>query len=135
MKFSLALVCLLLLLFSGESQAACAVTTVEDRGADATYVGSCTEDDEDLILTTDSRDHDACLLMSITGSVDVRTSADGTNYSSAALSLNDYGATDGTKALATTAGRWYGFVSKFRSIRVEQVGSTDAEAVMVCFSY
>lgn len=91
-------------------------------------------DDNDVLFTTSDMDRwDACLLMSSAGAVDVLVSLDGTNYSTAPLSLQDFGATDMNPVLVTTTGRVYGFVGKFKYIKVLQNGATAATAAMNCW--
>lgn len=63
-------------------------------------------------------------LMSTQGAMDVYVSLDGTNFTTAPLSLTDQGATDAVPVIETVANRMYGFRGKFRSVRVLQKGAT-----------
>ena len=120
-------------LWSPEAEAVCATQTFVDSGTHALWTNDCTDDNEVLIQTTDVSRFDACFLMSTTGAVDVFVSLDGTNYATAALSLEDKGATSTAPVLVTAALRVYGFVAKFRRIRVIQNGATDAAASLLCW--
>jgi hypothetical protein len=64
------------------------------------------------------------MLMSTTGAMDVFVTLDGTNWSTAPLSLTDLGATTQDPVLVTTANRMYGFFGLFRGVRVLQNGAT-----------
>ena len=135
--FALLLACL----WAVPSHAACTDTDGDGnngtRARHTTHVdiftGSCTLDDEVIIQTGDTLNEKACLLTTTAGAADVFVSLDGTNYSTAALKMQDYGASDTTPALVTVAGRVYGFVARFWKIRVTQNGATDASAVLVCW--
>lgn len=129
-----ALFCLALLA-APEAGATCSTQSVDTTGTAIIYSNDCTDDNEVLIQTADMLRYDSCLVMSTTGAVDIFVSIDGTNYSTAALSLQDYGATTTNPVLVTVADRVYGFVSKFRFIRVLQNGVTDAAASLVCWRY
>jgi len=126
---------LLLAVPEKEAQAACSTQSVDVTGTAIIYSNDCTNDNEVLVQTGDMLRYDSCLVMSTTGAVDIFVSIDGTNYSTAALSLQDYGATTTNPVLLTVADRVYGFVSKFRFIRVLQNGAADAEASLVCWMY
>lgn len=97
------------------------------------YYGSASADNGVLFTSGDLSRFDACVLMSTTGSVDVYASLDGTNYATTALSLEDKGATSLDPVLQTSALRVYGFVGKFLSVRVLQVGATAAAASLNCW--
>lgn len=126
-----------------EAQAACTDNatgtpvwaSVNATGNYVRFTGDCTEDDEVLIWTNDVSQYDACVLMSTTGAVDVLVSLDGTNFSTAALSLQDFGAEDTVPVLVTVALRVYGFVGKFRAIKVLENGTTDAAASLNCWKF
>jgi len=51
MKYVLILCCLFLYLLPGKSEAACTAQVTNDQGAYIIYTGSCTEDNEALIVT------------------------------------------------------------------------------------
>ena len=97
------------------------------------FTGTGTNDNDVLFVTSDMDRWDACLLMSSAGAVDVLVSLDGSTYSTAPLSLQDFGATDMNPVLVTTTGRVYGFVGKFKYIKVLQNGATAATAAMNCW--
>lgn len=131
--------------FSSGSQAACT-----DNISDATVVASslqvlanhvsfegvCENDDEELIVTNDVSQFNACVLMSTAGAVDVLVSLDGTTFSTDPISLEDRGAADLTPVLVTTAGRLYAFgMIGVRRIKVVQNGATGAEATLNCGNF
>lgn len=117
------------------AEATCTDQTVSAQSSSIIYGGSCTDDNEVLLTTGDMTRYDACMLMSTTGSVDVVASIDGTNYSTAPISLVDMGATNTDPVLATVALRVYAFAAKFLRIRVVQTGATDAAASLRCWAY
>lgn len=106
---------------------------VEDLGTHVRYYGTGANDNDVLFTTGDISRYDACTIMSTDGAVDVFVSLDGTNYSTAALSLQDFGATSTDPVLVTAADRVYGFVIKARLIRVLQNGATASAASMSCW--
>lgn len=110
-----------------------ASAAVEDLGTHVRYYGTGANDNDILFTTGDVSRYDACTIMSTDGAVDVFVSLDGTNYATAALSLQDMGATSTDPVLVTTADRVYGFVLKARRIRVLQNGATAADASMLCW--
>lgn len=90
--------------------------------------GSGTNDNDVVIDATDLMDGaDTFFLMSTAGAMDVFVSLDGTNYTTAALSLTDMGATTTTPVVVTAANRMYGFRGKFKAVRVLQNGATAVE--------
>jgi hypothetical protein len=68
--------------------------------------------------------YDTCELMSTAGAMDVVVSLDGTNFTTAALSLADLGAITSDPVVVTAANRLYGFRGKFAAIQVRQNGAT-----------
>lgn len=95
------------------------------RGITGVLEGSAAADNATVIDFTDNVEaHDTFLLMSTQGAMDVFVSLDGTNYTTAALSLADLGATSTDPVIVTAANRLYGFRGKFRKIRVLQNGAT-----------
>ena len=110
-----------------------ASAAVEDLGTHVRYSGTGANDNDVLFTTGDVSRYDACTLMSTAGAVDVFVSLDGTNYASAALSLQDFGATTTDPVLVTAANRVYGFVTKVRKIRVLQNGASAASASLNCW--
>ena len=137
MRLLITSICLaaLLLLLTPEAEAACSTQTVSANSNSIIYTGDCENDDEVLFTTGDMTQYDACVLMSTTGAVDVVVSIDGTNYSTAPLSLNDLGATSTAPVIVTAALRVYAFPAKFARIRVLQNGATDAAASLRCWTY
>jgi hypothetical protein len=113
----------------------CAVAqgAVEESGTHIRYYGTGANDNDVLFTTGDVSRYDACTIMSTDGAVDVFVSLDGTNYATAALSLQDMGATSSDPVLVTAADRVYGFVVKARKIRVLQNGATATDASMLCW--
>ena len=116
-----------------EAQATCTTQVNEQLGNFMQFRGSCTDDNEVLITSSDLSQYDACVIMSLTGAVDVFTSLNGTDYATAARSLQDFGATDLLPVLVTAALREYGLVGKWRRLRVLQNGATDAAVVVNCW--
>lgn len=105
------------------------------RNAVEYYSGSGTNDNDVLFTTGNVEKHSMFTLLSTTGAVDVFVSLDGTNFSTAALALEDAGATaNGTYVVVTTALRVAKFTGKYRVIRVLQNGGTAAEATLMCGS-
>jgi hypothetical protein len=82
--------------------------------------------DNDLIFGTlvNMDTYDTFELMSTAGAMDVFVSIDGTNFTTAALSLTDLGATTSDPVVVTAANRLYGFRGKFAAIQVRQNGVT-----------
>lgn len=90
--------------------------------------------DNDLLFTTGNiQQHGSYTLMSTAGAVDVEVTLDGATWSTAALALEDLGATANTTyVLVTAALRVYQFRGKFTQIRVRQNGVTAATAHLLC---
>ncbi|HEX9660267.1 MAG TPA: hypothetical protein VGA18_08195 [Rhodothermales bacterium] len=97
------------------------------------FSGGGDNDNDELFTTSDISSCDAFMLMSSAGAVDVLVSLDGVNFSTAPLSLQDFGAVDTTPVLVTAAGRVYGFAGKFRKIRALQNGATAAQATLIAW--
>lgn len=110
-----------------------AFAAVEDFGIYARYSGTGVNDNDVLFTTNDLTRFDSCMLMSISGAVDVQASLDGTNFTTASLSLQDFGGTSTAYVLVTVAGRMYGLVGKFAKLRILQSGGTASNAVMTCW--
>lgn len=115
------------------AEASCTTQVVSNLGTFVQYTGSCTTDNEVLVTTNDLSAYDACVLVSLTGAVDVFTSLDGTNFNTAARSLQDFGATDLNPVLVTAALREYGIVGKWRKLKILQNGGTGASVVLNCW--
>jgi hypothetical protein len=96
------------------------------------FSGTGAGDDDLLFTAPDVRAYGTFILMSSAGAVDVEVTLDGTNWSTAPLSLTDLGAEVLTPVLVTVAGRVYGFRGKFRGVRVRQNGGTAATACLTC---
>ena len=107
---------------------------LEQRDHYVRYSGSGASDNDVLFETDDLTPWDGFLLLSTTGAVDIFVSLDGDNFATSALSLQDFGASDLTPALVTVAGRVYGFVGKFKKIRVLQNGGTAASASLLAWN-
>lgn len=82
--------------------------------------------DNDVVITFDDVvvGANAFMLSSTAGAMDVFVSLDGTNYTTAALSLTDLGATTNDPVLVTAANRMYGFRGLYKGVRVLQNGAT-----------
>lgn len=104
-----------------------AFAQVEVSSHHTKYTGSSDGDDAVVIQTNSVDQFDAFMLTSSAGAMDVFVSLDGTNYATAALSLQDFGATTTDPVIVTAAGQVYGFVGKFKAIRVLQNGGTAVE--------
>lgn len=100
------------------------------------FSGSGTNDNDVLFTTEDVGLFDRCSIISTAGAVDVYMSptTGGNDFSTAAYSLTDMGATDTNPVLSTVAGRWYGFVFAARRIKVLQFGATAATAYLICWT-
>lgn len=102
------------------------------RGVTSTKTGSGTNDGDIVIQLDNIESFDTYMLQSTAGSMEVFVSLDGTNYSTAPLSLLDLGANTAiTLALSTTANRTFAFRGKYKSIRVQQNGATAVEDAAV----
>ena len=99
--------------------------TVIAQGAHSTlYTGTGTNDNDVVIQTDAIERHCAFMLVSTAGAMDVFVSIDGTNYTTAPLSLIDFGGIVTTPVLVTVANRVYGFRGVFKFVRVLQNGAT-----------
>jgi hypothetical protein len=105
---------------------------VEDLGLAVRYTNTSTADNEAVIVTGDIGRYDAFTLMSVTGTVDVYPSLDGTNFATSALSLSDLGATTLDPVVVTAAGRVYGFRGPYSKIKVLQAGATGVAVTLRC---
>lgn len=97
----------------------------------AEFSGTAASDNDLLFTVNDAREHDAFILMSTDGAVDVEVTLDGTNWSTAPLSLADMGAITTDPVLVTAADRVYGFRGIFRGVRVRANGGA-ATASLMC---
>lgn len=96
------------------------------------FSGTGTNDNDVMATVADARQYDAFILMSTVGAVDIQVTLDGTNWSTAPLSLTDMGAVTTDPVLVTAANRVYGFRGVFRGVRVVQNGATGATAALMC---
>ena len=115
--------------------AAMNVSALEERfGTYFRYSGTGTNAGDILVTTSDVSTLDACMVMSSVGAIYVEVTLNGTNWTTAPLSLQDFGATTSDPVVASVAGRMYGFVGKYRNIRIKQSGATAATAAMNCWT-
>ena len=98
------------------------------------FRGSASSDNEILFTSSDVSQYDAFSLMSSLGSVDVEVTLDGDNWTSAPISLQDFGAIVLDPVLSTVAGRLYAFRGRFKAIRVRQDGATATEATLLAWN-
>jgi hypothetical protein len=111
------------------------LATVDHMGNAVRYKGGIGASDNDVIVQSgDVSQYDTYLLMTTAGAVDITVSLDGTNYSTAPLSLIDLGATTSDPVLLTAANRIYGFYGTYALVRVLQNGATPATAVTLIAS-
>jgi hypothetical protein len=108
--------------------------TTDHMGNSLRYkAGSGTNNDDIVIQTGDVSQYDEFILQATAGATDVLVSLDGTNYSTAPLSLVDLGAVTSDPVLVTAANRTYAFFGTFALIRVLQNGATGvANATLMC---
>ena len=111
-----------------------AAKQIQSVGDSIVYAGGVGVNDNDVVVQTgDVRIFDTFMVTTTAGVVDVLVTLDGTNYSTAPLSLADLGGTALEPVLVTVANRVYGFRGSFQGIRVLQNGATAAENVtLVC---
>lgn len=105
---------------------------VEPLSNTVRYSGSGANDNDVLFTTGDVSSCDQFMLMSTDGAVDVFASLDGTNFSSVALSLQDFGAVSLDPVQVTAADRIYGFAGTYSKLRVDQNGATASGASLLC---
>lgn len=107
---------------------------VEDFGYYITFTGTGVNDNDVLFTTTELSKFDACMLKSSAGAVDVFGKLrDDDPYSTAPISLQDFGATSNDPVLVTAAGRVYAVAGKYKRLQVLQNGATAATAVLLCW--
>lgn len=108
--------------------------TNDDMGNAFRYKSGVGVSDNDVVIQSgDVSAYDEFLLQSTAGAMDVFVSLDGTNYSTAALSITDLGATTSDPVVVTAANRTYGFRGTFALIKVLQNGGTAvANACLIC---
>lgn len=110
------------------------VTQDFNNGNSFVYSGGAgTNANDAVIQTVDVSRFDTFLLMSTAGAMQVLASLDGTNYCTAPLNMQDYGAVDNTPVIVTAANRVYGFRGKFKLLKITQNGATGvANAALTC---
>lgn len=91
--------------------------------------GTGASDNDIIVQTGDVSRYDTFMLSSTAGALDVDVSLNGTDYTTAPLSLTDLGATTSDPVIVTAANRMYGFVGSFAKIRVRQNGATAGQKV------
>lgn len=91
--------------------------------------GTGASDNDIIVQTGDVSRYNVFMLSSTAGALDVDVSLNGTDYTTAPLSLTDLGATTSDPVIVTAANRMYGFMGNFAKIRVRQNGATPATAV------
>lgn len=102
--------------------------SVSHEGHSVLYTGTGTNDNDVIFTTGDVSAFNEFTLMSTAGAMDVLVSVDGTNFTTAPLSLADLGATTTAPVLVTAANRAYAFAGTFAKIRVLQNGATAVTA-------
>lgn len=108
--------------------------TTDHMGNSLRYkAGTGANNDDVVIQTNDVSQYDEFILQTTGGAVDVAVSLDGTNYSTAPLSLIDLGATTSDPVIVTAANRTYAFFGTFALIRVLQNGAVAVTgATLMC---
>jgi hypothetical protein len=88
------------------------------------YLGDAAGDNATVIETGDVSRYREFTLQATDGATDVFVSLNGTDYSTAALSLIDLGATTSDPVLVTAADRTYAFFGRFAKVKILQNGGT-----------
>lgn len=96
----------------------------------AEFSGTGSGDNELLFTVNDAREFDTFILMTTSGVADVEVSLDGTNWSTAPLSMTDMGAITSDPVIVTVANRVYGFRGVFRGVRVRANGGAATGSLM-----
>lgn len=102
----------------------------------AIFAGGTGVSDNDVVVQADDMQHFRnYVLMTTAGAADVTVSLDGTNYSTAPLSMVDAGSASAVvTVLVTAANRIYTFSGKFQNVRVLQNGATALQNVALTAS-
>ncbi|MGH8266630.1 MAG: hypothetical protein ACRETH_09025 [Steroidobacteraceae bacterium] len=101
------------------------LATLLDAGYTVRYGGGIGVNTGDIVVqTTDASRFDEYMLMSTAGAMAVFVTIDGTNYTTAPLSLIDLGATSTAPVLLTVALRMYAFFGNYKFVQVQQTGAT-----------
>lgn len=110
------------------------VAPANNMGNAMRYAGGVGVNANDVFVQTgDVSGYDSFLLQSTAGAMQVLVSLDGTNYSTAPLSLTDMGATTTNPVIVTAANRTYRFRGTFAKIQVTQNGATAVTgATLIC---
>lgn len=110
------------------------LATLDSIGDALCYSGGSGVSAADVVIQTNNvARYDQFFIQSTGGVMEVLVTLDGTNYSTAPLSLMDEGATTTAPVLLTAANRTYSFNGCFRGVRVRQNGATAvANASMTC---
>jgi len=112
----------------------CPAASCQVYGQNAVRYFGTGANDEDLVVTAQNTvQFDHCMLMSATGTVDVEVTIDGTTWTTAALSLQDLGATSSDPVLITAALRMYAVNGRYLGIRLRQEGAAAAAASLLCW--
>jgi hypothetical protein len=86
-----------------------------------------------VVQTNDVSKYDTFELISTAGAMQVLATLDGTNYTTAPISLTDMGATTSDPVIVTAANRIYRFRGAFSVLKVTQNGATAVTgATLVC---
>lgn len=102
---------------------------IDSVGNMTRFSGGVGVNDGDIVVqTSDVSRFDSFMVISTAGAMQVFVSLDGTNYSTAPLSLIDLGATSTAPVTATVGNRLYGFFGNFAAVRVKQTGATAVTA-------
>lgn len=91
--------------------------------------GTGASDNDIVVQTGDVSRYSLFMLSSTAGALDVDVSLNGTDYTTAPVSLTDLGATTSDPVIVTAANRLYGLIGSFAAIRVRQNGATAATKV------
>jgi hypothetical protein len=111
--------------------------TVDTTPSRVRYTGTGANDNDLLFTASGTDGFTVCMLQSIAGAVDVEVRLgpdEPDNWTTAALSLQDLGATDIAPVLVTVADRMFAVVGKYEGIRVRQNGGTAATAFLYCYN-
>ena len=101
-------------------------------GRRTVWHGVDTTSDNAVIVETGDVSHlDTFTMMCSAGAFDVYVTLDGTNWTTASLSLSDLGATSTDPVIVGSANRLFGFAGVFRGVRVLQEITNVTDFTMV----